>query len=55
MAPVDGIRVPGMTGPENANIQAGGQPQELSDPFMTSFGDDPWLSAIFVPWDSMNF
>lgn len=21
----------------------------------TSFGDDPWLSAIFIPWDSMNF
>ncbi|KUI61858.1 hypothetical protein VP1G_09001 [Cytospora mali] len=22
---------------------------------MTNFGDDPWLSAIFIPWDSMNF
>lgn len=22
---------------------------------MTNFVDDPWLSAIFIPWDSMNF
>lgn len=55
MAPIDGLRVAGMAGAESADLQTGGQPQEVSDPFMTSFGDDPWLSAIFVPWDSMNF
>lgn len=22
---------------------------------MTNFVDDPWLSAIFIPWDSMSF
>ncbi|KAJ4423327.1 hypothetical protein N0V82_002055 [Gnomoniopsis sp. IMI 355080] len=30
-------------------------PQDLQDPFMSNLSDDPWLSAIFVPWDSMNF
>lgn len=30
-------------------------PQDLQDPFMSNLADDPWLSAIFVPWDSMNF
>lgn len=30
-------------------------PQDLQDPFMSNLAEDPWLSAIFVPWDSMNF
>lgn len=34
-----------------ANLTA----QDLQDPFMSNLADDPWLSAIFVPWDSMNF
>ncbi|KAI3391487.1 hypothetical protein diail_7214 [Diaporthe ilicicola] len=27
----------------------------LTGEFVTNFGDDPWLSAIFIPWDTMNF
>ncbi|PSR81788.1 hypothetical protein BD289DRAFT_484233 [Coniella lustricola] len=30
-------------------------PPDVQDPFFANFADDPWLSAIFVPWDSMNF
>lgn len=36
-----------------ADIQA--HPPPVHDPFMSNFGDDPWLSSFFVPWDSMNF
>ncbi|KAL1856394.1 hypothetical protein Daus18300_010766 [Diaporthe australafricana] len=27
----------------------------LTGEFVHNFGDDPWLSAIFIPWDTMNF
>lgn len=50
-------------GPNNvgqvSDLVGGGEnlaPQpDLQDPFMSNLADDPWLSAIFVPWDSMNF
>ncbi|KUI64004.1 Transcriptional regulator WAR1 [Cytospora mali] len=31
------------------------QDAPIAGDVMTNFGDDPWLSAIFTPWDSMNF
>lgn len=27
----------------------------LTGEFVHNFGDDPWLSAMFIPWDAMNF
>lgn len=27
----------------------------LTGEFVQNFGDDPWLSAMFIPWDTMNF
>ncbi|KAF3760361.1 hypothetical protein M406DRAFT_109448 [Cryphonectria parasitica EP155] len=51
----------GSTGIEQVSAMAAGgadlqgSSQEIQDAFLTNFGDDPWLSAIFIPWDSMNF
>lgn len=27
----------------------------LTGEYVHNFGDDPWLSAMFIPWDAMNF
>lgn len=27
----------------------------LTGEFVHNFGDDPWLSAMFIPWDAMQF
>ncbi|KAJ4389579.1 hypothetical protein N0V93_007050 [Gnomoniopsis smithogilvyi] len=48
----------GLTVGQVPDLVSGGAnlaPQDLQDPFMSNLADDPWLSAIFVPWDSMNF
>lgn len=50
--------IPGAEQVPNLQVMnAGGIPtQDLGqDPYMTNFADDTWLSAIFMPWDSMNF
>lgn len=51
LGPAGGMQVAPVAG--GPDLQ--GQSQDIQDPFIANFGDDPWLSAIFVPWDSMNF
>lgn len=36
-----------------ANLQM--NQDALTGEFVHNFGDDPWLSAMFIPWDAMNF
>lgn len=36
-----------------ANLQM--SQDALTGEFVHNFGDDPWLSAMFIPWDAMNF
>lgn len=36
-----------------ANLQI--NQDALAGEFVHNFGDDPWLSAMFIPWDAMNF
>lgn len=37
------------------NINIEGQQDMLIGDAITNFVDDPWLSAMFIPWDSMRF
>jgi hypothetical protein len=36
-----------------ANLQI--SQDALAGDFIHNFSDDPWLSAMFIPWDAMNF
>lgn len=45
----------GVTSPAGGSANVEGQQDALMGDIMTDFGDDPWLSALFIPWDSMNF
>lgn len=46
-----------MTGGNDAVMGANLQINQdaLTGDFVHNFGDDPWLSAMFIPWDAMNF
>lgn len=43
----------GSDGVLGANLQM--SQDALTGEFVHNFGDDPWLSAMFIPWDAMNF
>lgn len=43
----------GGDGVMGANLQM--NQDALTGEFVHNFGDDPWLSAMFIPWDAMNF
>lgn len=43
----------GSDGVMGANLQI--NQDALTGDFVHNFGDDPWLSAMFIPWDAMNF
>lgn len=43
----------GGDGVMGANLQM--SQEALAGEFVHNFGDDPWLSAMFIPWDAMNF
>lgn len=43
----------GSDGVMGANLQL--NQDALTGEFVHNFGDDPWLSAMFIPWDAMNF
>ncbi|KAK2596075.1 hypothetical protein N8I77_013582 [Diaporthe amygdali] len=43
----------GNDGVLGANLQL--NQDALTGEYVHNFGDDPWLSAMFIPWDAMNF
>ncbi|KAK7712819.1 hypothetical protein SLS63_012313 [Diaporthe eres] len=43
----------GSDGVMGANLQM--NQDALTGEYVHNFGDDPWLSAMFIPWDAMNF
>lgn len=43
----------GGDGVMGANLQL--NQDALTGEYVHNFGDDPWLSAMFIPWDAMNF
>ncbi|ROV86940.1 hypothetical protein VMCG_10872 [Cytospora schulzeri] len=44
-----------VTASAGGSMDVEGQQEALIGDAVTNFGDDPWLSAIFIPWDSLNF